>query len=207
MTIPAQKFMSCIVRTRQLFGEAYLIDVLKGSAKQKILKNKHHELTVYGIGNEFSRAGWQVLSFQLLKRRMMKRDPRHGSLKMTDAGWEVLRGNEPFMGAAVAPVRSSSGGRSRRRPAPSESPTEYDEELFEKLRVKRREIADEENKPAFTVFHDSSLREMAARLPQTEEAFLEISGVGPAKLEQYGDAFLQIIREHCQERRESESGA
>ena len=202
LTIPAQKFMSCIVRTKQLFGEAYIIDVLKGSAKQKILNNKHHELSVYGIGSEFSRAGWQVLSFQLLKRRMIKRDLQHGSLKMTNAGWEVLKGNEPFMGRSILPLPKAKAPQIKGAVS-----AEYDKELFEKLRVKRKEFADKKSLSAFIVFYDSSLREMASRFPQTEEAFLEISGVGPTKLEQYGDAFLQIIRQHCQERRENESGA
>ena len=204
LTIPAQKFMSCVVRTRQMFGEAYIIDVLKGSNRERIRSNRHHELSVYGIGTEFSKAGWQLFSFQLLKRGMIRRDMQHGSLKMTSAGWDVLRGHEPFMCAAAAPVRSSSGGASRRS-ASSAGPSEYDEELFQKLYVKRKEIGDEEDIPAFFVFHESNLKEMASRLPQTEEAFLEIPGVGPSKLERYGGAFLQIIRAHCQEREENEA--
>ena len=208
LTIPAQKFMSCIVRTKQLFGEAYIIDVLKGSKNRRIQESGHHELSVYGIGSEFSKAGWQVFSFQLLRRRLIKRDLRHGSLKMTDAGWEVLRGNEPFMCAAVSPVRSSSQrAASSGRAASNAGAVEYDEELFEKLRVKRIEFAKKEKNSPFVVFHDSSLREMASRFPQTEAEFLEIPGVGPTKLKKYGDAFLQIIRQHCQERRENESGA
>ncbi len=207
LTIPAQKFMSCIVRTRQLFGEAYIIDVLKGSAKQKILNNKHHELSVYRIGSEFSRAGWQVLSFQLLKRRMIKRDLQHGSLKMTNAGWEVLKGNEPFMGAAVSPVRSSSGGASRRRAASNAGAAEFDEELFETLRVRRNEIADEESVPAYVVCQNRSLEEMAAQLPQTSRQLLQIYGMGQSRMERYGEVFLRIIREHCQERGENELGA
>ena len=199
LTIPAQKFMSCVVRTKQLFGEAYIIDVLKGSSKAKIQRNGHHELSVYGIGTEFTREGWQLFSFQLLKRGLIRRDMQHGSLKMTSEGWDVLRGHEPFMCAAVSPVKSSSGGSS------NAGPTEYDDELFQKLYVKRKEIGDEEGIPAFFVFHESSLKEMASRFPQTEEAFLDISGVGPSKLERYGGAFLQIIRAHCQEREENEA--
>ncbi len=206
LTIPAQKFMSCIVRTMQLFGEAYIISVLRGSTKQKILKNKHHELSVYRIGNEFSRTEWQIFSFQLLKRRMIKRELPYGSLKMTNAGWEVLRGNEPFMGAAVSPVRSSSGGASRRRAASNAGAAEYDEELFETLRVKRNEIAEDEGVPVYVVCQNRTLEEMAAQLPQTREQILEIYGMGPARADRYGGAFLRIIRQHCQERGEALRG-
>ena len=206
LTIPAQKFMSCIARTRQRFGEAYIIDVLRGSTKARIRENGHHELSVYGIGGEFLRAGWQILSFQLLKRGMIRRDLQYGSLKMTEAGWEVLRGNEPFMGAAVSPVRSASGGRSRRRPASGEDPAEYDEELFEKLRAKRNEIADEEGVPAYVVCQNRSLEEMSADFPQTSGQLLEIYGMGQSRVERYGEAFLKIIRAHCQERTGDESG-
>ena len=205
LTIPAQKFMSCVVRTRQMFGEAYILDVLKGLNNARIRANNHHKLSVYGIGTEFSKAGWQLFSFQLLKRGMIRRDMQHGSLKMTSDGWDVLRGHEPFMCAAAAPVRSSSGGSSRRRSASNAGAAlnadaaEYNAELFEELRVARNDEAERDGVPAYVVCQDRTLREMASRLPQTESALLDIYGMGSTRVERYADIFLPIIRRHCQQ--------
>ena len=196
LLIPAQKFLSCVYRTEQLFGEGYLIDVLRGSSSQKILRNRHDRLSVHGVGTELSKAEWRMLSFQLIQRGLLRRDMRHGGLKLTEAGWEILRG-EPFFGYWESPMPPVSGGNPRSKSASERSePLEYDEALFEKLRAERKRIADEADVPLFIVFRNNTLMELSAQAPQSEREFLAVRGVGPTKLEKYGSRFLEVIRRH-----------
>ena len=187
-TISAQKFLSCVVRTKQMFGEAYIIDILRGSQRKKILENRHDQLSTYGIGIDYSKAEWKHLSFQFLQHKLLERDARHGSLRVTQKGWGVLNRGDQFWGFSVESVESSS-----------DESNEYAPELFERLRTRREMIADEEGVPAFVVFHDKTLREMAIYFPETEEALRQCHGVGCAKVEKYADDFLPIIRAYCEE--------
>ena len=90
LTIPAQKFLSCVLRTEELFGEAYIIDVLRESKRKKILDNRHDKLSTYGIGMEYSKTQWRYLSHQFLQHQLLARDARHGSLRVTEKGWRVV---------------------------------------------------------------------------------------------------------------------
>ena len=96
LTIPAQKFLSCVFRTKQIFGEAYIIDVLRGSKAQKVIKNGTDKLSVYGIGTEYSKEQWKRLALQFLQHGLLNRDPQHGSLRLTQQGWAVIRNEEQF---------------------------------------------------------------------------------------------------------------
>ena len=198
LTIPAQKFLSCVVRTKQIFGEAYIIDVLRGSKAQKVIENRADKLSVYGIGTEYSKEQWKRLALQFLQHGLLNRDPQHGSLRLTQRGWAVLRNEEQFCGFSVNSAEPITE-------EPSDTTTEksngYNDELFEQLRATRRELADAEHVPPYVVFHDRTLQEMAAQLPQSVEAFMQILGVGTAKVEKYADVFLPIIRTYCQEHR------
>ena len=98
LTVPAQKFLSCVVRTEELFGEAYIIDILRESKGRKILDNRHDKLTTYGIGMEYSKKQWRYLSHQFLQHKLLERDARHGSLRVTQKGWSVLNGGDQFWG-------------------------------------------------------------------------------------------------------------
>ena len=198
LTIPAQKFLSCVIRTRQIFGEAYIIDVLRGSQQKKILSNRHDRLSTYGIGTDYSKAAWKHLSLQFLQHKLLERDARHGSLRVTEKGWRVLNRNDQFWGFPVESVKRSTETLGPPETTAQE-PNAYAPELFERLREKRKTIADAEEVPAFVVFGNKALQEMATHFPQTEEAFMQIHGVGPAKFEKYADAFLPIIRAYCRE--------
>ncbi len=198
LTIPAQKFLSCVVRTNQIFGEAYIIDVLRGSKAQKVVKNGADKLSVYGIGTEYSREQWKRLALQFLQHGLLDRDPEHGSLRLTQRGWAVLRSKEQFQGVLANSVNHMAEEPNTYDKISEES-NEYSHELFEQLRTTRRELADAEHVPSYVVFQDRSLREMAAQLPQSVEAFVQIHGVGPAKVEKYADVFLPIICAYCQE--------
>ena len=198
LTIPAQKFLSCVVRTNQIFGEAYIIDVLRGSKARKVLENRANTLSVYGIGSEYSKEQWKRLALQFLQYGLLNRDSHHGSLRLTQKGWAVLKSEEQFQGVLV-----NSADRTPEGPntydIPSEESNEYSHELFEQLRATRRELSETEHVPLYVVFHDKTLAEMAAQLPQSVEALIQIHGVGTAKVKKYADAFLPIIRAYCQE--------
>ena len=99
LTVPAQKFLSCVVRTEELFGEAYIIDILRASKGKKILDNRHDKLSTYGIGMEYSKRQWRYLSHQFLQHKLLARDARHGSLRVTQKGWGVLNGRAISFGA------------------------------------------------------------------------------------------------------------
>lgn len=196
LTIPAQKFLSCVFRTKQIFGEAYIIDVLRGSKAQKVIKNGTDKLSVYGIGTEYSREQWKRLALQFLQHGLLNRDPQHGSLRLTQRGWAVIRNEEQFQGI---PVDLAHHIVEEPSDTPSKELNEYSHELFEQLRTTRRELADAEHVPPYVVFHDRALRQMAAQLPQSMEAFTQIPGIGTAKVKKYADVFLPIICAYCEE--------
>ena len=196
LTIPAQKFLSCVVRTKQIFGEAYIIDVLRGSKAQKVIENRADKLSVYDIGKDYSKEQWKRLALQFLQHGLVNRDPQHGSLRLTKKGWALLRDREQFCGF---PVNSAELMTEEPSDATIEESNGYNDELFEQLRVTRRELADTEHVPPYVVFHDRALRQMAAQLPQSVEAFIQIPGIGAAKVKKYADVFLPIICAYCEE--------
>ncbi len=192
LTIPAQKFLSCVARTGERFGANHIIDVLRGSQSEKVLKNGHANLSTHGIGKDFSKAQWLHLSRQFLQNDLLAKDLEYGSLKLTPKAHEVLRGKEKFHGA----VQEEAAELAEAAAEPAEI-LEHDRELFELLRRLRKELADEQNVPPYVVFADKSLIEMATYFPQARESLRRIYGVGEAKLEKYGTAFLLEISRYC----------
>ena len=186
LTTAAQKFLSCVVRTEELFGEAYIIDVLRESKRKKILDNRHDKLSTYGIGMEYNKTQWRYLSHQFLQHQLLERDARHGSLRVTEKGWGVLNRGDQFWGLPVDSVGSVS----------SEVPPEYSSGLFELLQTERDRIAETEGVLPYEVFHDKALQAMATYFPTSEESFRLTSGVGPTRSEKYANIFLPIIREY-----------
>ena len=189
LTECAQKFLSCVLRTKELFGEAYIIDILRGSKQKKILDNRHDKLSTYGIGMEYSKTQWRYLSHQFLQHKLLERDAQHGSLRVTQKGWGVLNRNDEFWGFSLESVPHAT----------SEVLTAYDQKLFELLRAERDRIADMEGVHPNSVFHDKALQAMATYFPTSEESFRVMPSVGPAKAEKYGDVFLPIICTYCNE--------
>ena len=189
ITIPAQMFLSCVKRTGECFGAGHVVDILRGSKSIKVLKFEHDRLSTYGIGKEHSAKQWRHLARQFIRKGLMIQDLEHGALKLTHKAWEVLRGKEAVLGL----LEKEAADLAPR----AEAPGQYDPVLFELLRKKRKEIADRMNIPPYTVFHDRTLKEMAAHLPQTRDGLSRIHGIGAAKLEKYGDVVLDIIRQHC----------
>lgn len=192
ITVLAQKFLSCVKRTGERFGAYHIISVLRGSKEQKVLRFNHHHLSTYGIGLELSRKQWKDISYQLIKQKLMIQDPEHGSLSITDKAWRVFRGEENVLGR-VLEFRE----KEKEAVLKQESQLNYDQTLFEALRMKRKQLADDAEVPPYVIFSDNTLIEMATFFPQSLKKLLTIHGVGEVRLERYGDAFLNIIKKHC----------
>ncbi len=193
LTIPAQKFLSCVKRTGERFGIRHIVDVLRGSKAEKVLRFRHEELSTHGIGRDLSRRQWHQVARQLLHRELILQDPDIGCLSLTQKAWDVLRGKDTFVGRLdeVSEIAATD-----REPAGGDA-IAYDRELFDRLRHKRRELAEAANVPPYVIFSDRSLTEMAAYLPRAPESLLRIHGVGQAKLDRYGPVFIGVIDDYC----------
>ncbi|MDD9884164.1 MAG: DNA helicase RecQ [Gammaproteobacteria bacterium] len=194
-TLAAQKALSCAYRTGQRFGAAHLIDVLLGKDTDKIRRFKHHNLSVHGIGAEHTAAEWNAIIRQLTAAGLLEPDD-HGGLRFTDKTMGVLKGRETVR-LRKLPRHGAAGKRAatRRPAAATVALDDRDRELFEALRQRRLTLAREQNVPPFVIFHDKTLADMARRKPRDEAALLAISGIGEAKLQRYGAAFLAVIAE------------
>ena len=190
LTVAAQKFLSCVKRTGEIFGAGHVIDVLRGSRAAAVLSRGHERLSTYNIGGEYSRKEWQQLARQFIQKGLLAQDMEHGSLKLTTRGWEVLRG-QPFHGTPPMADRVAR---------PTAALADYDADLFARLRALRVELAAAAGVPPYVIFHDSALGEMATYYPQSAATLTQMQGVGAVKLERYGEAFLGVIRAYCAER-------
>jgi len=191
-TEAAQKALSNVFRTGQSFGAAYLADVLTGAPNDRIRRKGHERLSTFGIGGELDRAGWLAVYRQLVAAGLLEVEPEHGGLRLSPRARPVLKG-ERSLRLRRDPKAVSVEPASRSAPEASVA-SPGDERLFEALREKRREIAREKNLPAYVIFHDRTLAEMARRRPSSLAEMRSISGVGEAKLERYGNLFLEVIR-------------
>jgi ATP-dependent DNA helicase RecQ len=198
LTVQAQKFLSCVVRTDERYGINYVTDVLRGSQQKKIIENGHTELSTHGIGREWNRDQWVQLSRLLIRKGYMKKDPKFGSLKLLPEAREVLQGNSRVEGI-LDRTQAAIDGKAVERTS-SEVENRYDETLFERLRKKRKEIADEQEVPPYVIFPDTTLMEMSYYYPQDSDSLMLIYGVGNAKEKKYGSDFLQVIREYTTEK-------
>lgn len=198
LTEPAQKFLSCIVRTDEMYGAGHITNILRGSKAKKIVENGHDKLSTYGIGKNFTKDQWMQLSRLLVRKEILRKDPEYGSLKVTAEGKLVLKGDEHVTGVLDRTQTAIDGSAASRTSSDVEN--RYDENLFELLRKKRMEMADEMEVAPYVIFPDTTLMELSYYFPQRAESMEGIYGVGDAKLKKYGDKFLKIIREYCEEK-------
>jgi ATP-dependent DNA helicase RecQ len=188
-TIPAQMFLSCAKRVRERFGAAHLIDVLRGSQSERIKSLQHDQLSTYGIGHDHPKEWWQQLARHLLAAGFIRQDAEdYPAVRCTDLGNAVHFNGQKVM--ARVPYKTASAPTTAAQP---------NLELFERLRVLRKRLADERGLPPYAVFGDRALRQMAAELPTTATALLRVSGVGERKLADYGDLFMAAIADYVQE--------
>jgi ATP-dependent DNA helicase RecQ len=190
-TEAARKLLSTVYRTGQSFGAAHLVDVLVGNATEKVVRHRHDRLSVFNIGAELAPSAWRSLLRQLVVRGYLQVDHAgYGALLLTEASRPLLRGEQKLN---VREDPKPSAPRKKARTALAEVP-DHDRALWEALRECRRRIATERNLPPYVIFHDATLRQMVAERPADRDALLRISGVGQAKLERYGDEFLEVLR-------------
>jgi ATP-dependent DNA helicase RecQ len=196
-TQAVQMALSCVYRTGQRFGVAHLIDVLLGKKTDKIEQFRHQTLSTYGIGQGLAQAQWSSVFRQLVAGGFLEADMEaYGGLKLTEASRPVLKGEQEVWlrrDAEPAKRKSSKAERASRAKEGYEGVT--DDPLWQALKAKRMELAKEQGVPPYVIFHDSTLLEILNNKPQTLDEMGRISGVGKAKLERYGDAFLKTLED------------
>jgi len=185
----AKMFLSTVYRTDQSFGQGHIVDVLLGSKNQKVLNNAHQNLSVYGIGSATNRVIWKIIGDRLLEIDALIIG-EFKVLKLTDFAMEIMKSKQT-VDIRASNLQTQSKALKPKKIAKQEY--EVDEEIFEKLRALRAEIAREEAMPAYIIFDNKTLTEMAHFLPNNEASLLQINGVGQIKIEKYGERFLELL--------------
>ncbi len=187
ITKEAQMLLSCIYKTDQTFGKNYIIDILRGSTEQKLLANKADKLSVYGIGIHLSKKEWFIIVERLLELNVISFG-EFQALKLTKEAVQILKSL-----SSVSIKASRLNVSEKQRAKQLEEEFDYDPTLFEKLREKRKELAEELDVPAYIIFSDKTLKHLANEMPTSKEEMLEVNGVGIKKYAQYGEEFLDLI--------------
>ncbi len=188
-TLAAQQALSCIYRTGQRFGVNYLIDVLTGKKTGRIEQFGHDRISTFGIGKDLDEKQWRSVFRQLVARNLATVDlDGYGGLHLDDCCRPVLRGEQKLM------LRKDVTPKKTRKASHQHSLQVQDQDLWNALRAKRREIADQQDLPPYVIFHDATLMEMVSQQPLTLQHLAHISGVGERKLDLYGEEFLSVIQ-------------
>lgn len=192
-TIAAQKAISCVYRTGQRFGVAYLIDVLLGSENDRIINFRHDQLSTYGIGKDFSKQEWNSIFRQLVAMDFLTVDIEgHGGLHITKSGMAFLKSKDEILMRKMV-RKPKSKAKQIKANISLELANDNEKQLFLDLKAKRMEIAVEQKVPPYIVFHDKTLLEMIKVSPKSLADMGDVSGVGQAKIEKYGEIFLKIL--------------
>ena len=190
-TEAARKAFSAVYRTRETFGSGHLVDVLLGKETEKVLRNNHHHLSVFGVGKELKADQWRSVFRQLSARGYLKPNDEHGSLNLDrEASESILKGEETIE------LRRDTQKKPQGRLTKTVLPDDIDIALWENLREKRRQLAEAQGVPPYVVFHDKTLQAMARERPKRLNDFSRLPGVGERKLEKYGPDFLEVIIRH-----------
>jgi ATP-dependent DNA helicase RecQ len=189
----AKKILSAVYRTGESYGKNYIIEVLLGKKIQRVVRNGHDELSVFGIVDDFSADDLGQLLTQLISLGYLIKMPgKYPTLKLTQKAANFLNSNET--------LELQKPQVSLETKAKKLDELDYNQDLFNLLRALRKKQADEENVPPFVIFGDKALQEMAYYLPGDKDAFSDISGVGAKKLEKYGDDFISLIKKFSEEK-------
>ena len=196
-TVPVQKLLSAIYRVDQRFGAGHVLDVLRGIDSEKVKQWRHDQLSVFGIGSTVSEAEWRAILRQSIALGLVSVDyDSYNALKLTDLAKPVLRGGEQVqLRAYQKPVKTK---RVSGKPSKGYVETDlagHDQVVFDKLRWWRVETARKHNVPAYVIFHDATMREIAKARPASLDDLRGVSGVGEKKLETYGDEIVRLIAE------------
>ena len=194
-TVSAQKILSCVARAGERFGLAHIVDVLAGANTERIRRLGHDTLSTHGILKNVDRKTLTNMIYQLVDADLLERtEDEFPVLRLNDASREVLRGQRSVQ--LIQPKAKLQKTRYAEK-----SWEKVDEGLFESLRVLRRKLADQRGVPAYVLFNDATLRDMARLRPSTPSALLDIRGVGEKKLADFGQRFIEEIVTYCQENR------
>lgn len=189
-TTQAQQALSCVYRLKQDTSVQYVIDVLRGKGIRKIIDNKHNELSTYGIGKDQSDNYWHNIIQQLIHQGLLRIDMTlSGILRINESARAVLKA-ERVVHLAVPKLSVDTSKRNKAEPM------NIDRQLFAKLKHLRKQIAEEENVPAFVIFSDATLADMTDKMPTDKNQFIGVTGVGQSKLERYGEAFITLIEDY-----------
>jgi ATP-dependent DNA helicase RecQ len=187
-TEAVRKALSAILRTGESFGAGHLTDILLGNATEKVRQRGHDALPTFGVGADLGRADWGAVFRQMTAHDLVRPDPaRHGALRMTEAARPILRGE------AGIRLRRDTIRKAAAAPVAKALVSDEDAPLLAALKAKRRALAEAARVPAYVIFADRTLIEMAERRPATLDQMAAITGVGAKKLESYGRAFLEVI--------------
>jgi ATP-dependent DNA helicase RecQ len=195
-TVHAQKLLSCVYRIYEKqgfgFGLNHVVDVLAGAETEAIRQRGHNELSTYGVGKDVKRTAWLAIGRELLRLGLIAAAPgKFATLQLTEAGRTVLRERKTI--TLTKPFDVETTKRSKKHRA---GEIKCDEGLFEQLRVLRRQIADKRDVPAYVIFSDVALREMARAYPTTQAEFRRIPGVGQQKLRDFAEPFTAAVRDY-----------
>jgi len=198
-SIPAQKAISCAYRTGERFGVSYLIEVLRGEANDRVSNFGHDQISTFGIGKDLSKPEWQNIFRQLVASNLLAPNAEgHGGLQITEKGGAFIKERSPLpMRHHIKTLTTERlrGKSSKQSPALT---SVEDQSLYERLKAARGEMAKSQNVPAYVIFHDKTLIELAMHKPNSLSAMLDISGIGETKLERYGKPLLEVIEHHGQ---------
>ncbi len=188
-TDAVRKALSAVLRTGEWFGAGHLIDILTGNPTAKVKERGHDQLPTYAVGRDLSKPAWGAVFRQMMGRDLVRPDPdRHGALRMTDAARPILRGEE-----RISLRQDTISSATAPRVTVKAMVAEEHADLLSALKAKRRALAEAAGVPAYVVFPDRTLIEMAETRPATLDQMMGITGVGAKKLESYGAAFLAVI--------------
>ncbi len=193
-TVAAQQALSCIYRTGSRFGVHYLIDVLLGKQNERIISANHHQQSTFGIGKDLDEQQWHSVFRQLVARGLVAINFEHfGVLNLIEASRPILRGEQQLI--LRKDIKQEKIKRGKKIAGVARSRDDGNALLWDALRAKRREIADDQQVPPYVIFHDATLMAMMEYKPTTLEQMAQLSGVGQRKLDLYGEKFLAIIRD------------
>ena len=193
-TVAVQKALSCVYRSGQRFGVGHLIDILRGSDGEKIKQFGHDQLSTYGIGKDLDARAWRGVFRQLVATGLLEVDSdAYGGLRLTDASRQVLKGERQIMMRREAPSRGRERGDRSGSPRTGVPVQPQDLSLFNALRDLRAGLAKEQNVPAFVIFHDSTLRNIAEQRPTSLDELAHVGGIGGTKLARYGQQLIDIV--------------
>ena len=193
-TVEAQKLLSCVYRTGQYFGAGHVIDVLRGRDTAKVRQHRHERLSTWGIGEDRSVMEWRSILRQLLVQGYLRAEAqRFGALRLTSKSRALLRGEDSVQFREDVAARRQAKRQARTARAPSYEPAPEEQPLWDALRECRSRLARDAGVPAYVIFHDATLKEMVRLRPASLEQLALLHGVGQAKLERHGAAFLEVL--------------